>query len=108
MHANQFKLKCLNGANFEIGIEWTPKPDRLTYSNNIWSLSYMTSINKVNFTFYNNASQFYMLESFDPSLNSGNSGKITSTFGPSEDIYTGFVKLFIFICIKYYNILFNV
>ena len=95
MYANQFKLNCLNGTNFEIGIDWTPKPDELTYvDSNSWRLSYMTSINKVNFTFYNNASEFDMSENFDPSLNWGLDGTMSLWhFKSPDDIYTGFVKL---------------
>ena len=110
MYSNQFNLKCLNGTNFEIGLECTPKPDRLTYTkSNTWSLSYITGINKVNFTFYQNANKSLSGSIyFDPSLNSDNSGLITSIFAPSDpkDIYTGSVELFTFICITYYNIYF--
>ena len=100
MYANQFKLKCLNGTNFEIEIDWTPKPDEFTYVNSsnsqILTFTDMTSINKVNFTFYDLDSKLYMLESFDPSLNSG-FGEIISRFmGYSYDSYTGFVKLLFF------------
>ena len=75
INSNDFKMKFINGMNFETELGWTLKADRITYVNNdTWRLESKYAINMVNFTFYNNRFQSMLL---DPSILSKNGASVS-------------------------------
>ena len=90
INSTEFKHKFLNGTNFKIELEWTMK----------WSLpefyeqEYKHAINLVNFTFYNNASEYYTSMLLNPSMDLRSGLFAPIPMKSSDDIYTGFVKLY--------------
>ena len=71
LKSTDFKMKFLNGTDFEIELGWTLKADKIIYNNddnNSWNLTLKEAINLVNFSFYyDNYSEIHTPMILDPS-----------------------------------------